>query len=97
MLLRVAADGAVTLEEADNFRGFSVGAAPGVPLARALDGIARLEGDTHAWVSPAALRRFAPQAGQPGWEKGFGKMLDYAASKGWTDAEGAVRAHIETI
>lgn len=97
MLLRVAADGTVTLEEADNFRRFSVGAAPGAPLARALDGIARLEGETHAWISPAGLRRLAPQAGQPEWEDGFGKMLAYAASKGWTDAEGAVRAHIETI
>jgi hypothetical protein len=97
MLVRVAADGAVTLEEADNFRGFSVGAAPGAPLASALAGLARLEGETHAWVSPAALRRLAPQAGQPDWEDGFGKMLAYAASKGWTDAEGAVRAHIETI
>jgi hypothetical protein len=97
MLVRVAADGAVTLEEADNFRRFSVGAAPGAPLARALEGIARLEGEAHAWVSPAALRRLAPQAAQPDWEEGFGQMLAYAASKGWTDAEGAVRAHIETI
>ncbi|MFC7555858.1 hypothetical protein ACFQU7_31985 [Pseudoroseomonas wenyumeiae] len=86
MLLRVAADGAVTLEEADNFRGFSVGAAPGVPLARALDGIARLEGDTHAWVT-------LPRCGAlpPGRAAGLGgrlgKMLAYAASKGWTDAE----------
>lgn len=97
MLVRVAADGAVTLEEADNFRRFSVAAAPDAPLSSALDGIARLEGATHAWVSPSALRRLAPQAGQPEWEEGFGKMLAYAGSKGWTDAEGAVRAHIETI
>ncbi len=95
MLIRVAADGGVVLEGADDFKRFAISAAPGAPLASALMGIARLEGEGHAWVFPDALRRLAPQAGTPAWEEGFGKMLAFATSKGWVDAEGAVRAHIE--
>jgi hypothetical protein len=85
------------LEEADDFRRFSIGAAPGASLSAALDGLARLDGETHAWVFPATLRRLAPRGGMPAWEEGFGEMLAYATSKGWTDAEGAVRAHIAFI
>ena len=92
MRLRVAADGAVTLEEPDDFTRFAVLATPGATLA----GVARREGN-HAWVPPAALRRLAPHAGAPDWEQGFGRMLAYAGSKGWVDAEGAVRAHVEAI
>jgi hypothetical protein len=94
MRIRVGSDGAVALEDPDDFKRFDILAAPGAPLDRALQGIARVDG-AHAWVSPDALRRLAPQAGTPAWEDGFRKMLDYAGSKGWTDAQGAVRAHIE--
>ena len=95
MLIRVASDGQVSLEGADDFKRFSIGAAADAPLATALRGIARLEGEGHAWVSPDGLRRLTPLAGTPAWEEGFGKMLAYATSKGWTDESGAVRAHIE--
>lgn len=88
-------DGAVALAGADDFRRLAIAAAPGTPLAAAMKGLARLEGEAHAWVSPARLRRVAPQAGQPLWEDGFGKVLAYAVGKGWIDAYGAVRAHIE--
>ncbi len=94
MRLRVAADGAVTLEEPAAFDRFAVLATPGAPPA-ALEGIARLEGG-HAWVSPAALRRLAPAAGTPDWDAGFARMLAYAGRQGWLDAAGAVRAHVET-
>jgi hypothetical protein len=92
MRLRVAADGTAMLEEPDDFTRFAVRAAPGV----ALDGIGRVEG-SHAWVPPATLRRLAPRAGTPEWDQGFGRMLAYAEGKGWVDAEGAVRAHVEVI
>ncbi|MCQ4159024.1 hypothetical protein NON00_03680 [Roseomonas sp. GC11] len=94
MRIRIGADGMVVLEEPGDFRRFGILAAPGAPLESALAGLARVEGQ-HAWVSPQALRRLAPQAGLPDWEEGFGAMLGYAGRKGWTDPTGAVRAHIE--
>jgi hypothetical protein len=95
VLIQLSGAGGVTLEAPEDFRRFAIAAPVGIDRAAALAGIARLEGEDHAWVSPAALRRLSPLTGDAGWEAGFTAMLDYAHSKGWTDAEGAVRAHIE--
>jgi hypothetical protein len=95
VLIRLSGTGGVTLEAPEDLRRFAIAAPAGIDRAASLSGIARMEGDDHAWVSPAALRRLSPLAGDAGWEAGFTAMLDYACSKGWTDADGAVRAHIE--
>ncbi len=71
------------------FRGVDDGLA-----ASALDatGLGSVDGD-HAWLSTAALR--AAGDGSVTWTTGFDGMLAYAASKGWTSADGTrVRAHI---
>ncbi|MGP0108959.1 MAG: hypothetical protein ACLPR9_08865 [Acidimicrobiales bacterium] len=73
-------------------------------LAEALSlhdaGTVDLTGDV--LVSPAAVRRLATEVAleegrplDPGWEAGFGGMLEYAAGKGWIADDGAVRAHVE--
>lgn len=65
-----------------------------VTAARALReaGFGTVDGD-HAWLAAAALR--AAGDGSPEWTAGFDAMLAYAASKGWSSADGArVRAHI---
>lgn len=89
MRLRIAADGAVTLEEAADVRRFSILRDPAAP---AVAGI-RLDGG-HGWVDPAALRGLSPHAGEPAWEAGLAGMLAFAAGKGWVDGTGAVRAHL---
>jgi hypothetical protein len=95
MRILVGPGGVVSLEDPDDFTRFAVVAASGVALPGGLPGIVR-DAD-HAWVSPEALRRLAPQSGTPDWEAGFARMLAYAASKSWVNAEGAIRAHIETV
>jgi hypothetical protein len=93
MLIRIATDGTVSLDSPDDFRAFAIAAPQGAVLA--LGELARLEGETHAWVSPAALQALTPRAQDPDWQAGFAAMRAYAARKGWSDDSGAIRAHIE--
>ncbi|WIX76522.1 hypothetical protein QRX50_34360 [Amycolatopsis carbonis] len=48
----------------------------------------------YAWLSVAWLRGEGP-SDDPQWTEAFGKMIAYAASKGWTDSQqDSVRAHL---
>lgn len=87
----------VTLEAPEDFKGFKVLATgEGAALADAVAPLGRLEGDDHAFVQPEALIELAgPLADDPDWRERFGAMVAYARGKGWTDASGAIRAHIE--
>lgn len=98
MEIRILQDLKTRLDDPDNFRDFKIvaetakdrlediGAALKESGAGAVDG-------AHAWISEAWLR--ANKSGSGAWEEGFGKMLDYAKSKGWLDADGRIRAHVE--
>lgn len=93
MIIAVELSGNVALEDQDNFRAFKVVcAAPIGECEKSLGSVGRLDGD-HLWVSSAWLE----SNGRPDeiWRTGLRKMIDYAASAGWTDDQGAVRAHIE--
>lgn len=51
----------------------------------------------HAWIDQELLR---PAGGRPDsaqLEEKFAGMVGYAASRGWVDEGGRVRAHIEII
>ena len=97
MIVRVDADGTVRLLEAGDLRRFSI-AMPDTDAARTvLAGVARLDGADHAWVAPARLQSLARNLAEPlppGWDEQFDAMVAYAAGKGWTDADGALRGHI---
>lgn len=93
MLLRIGADGAAVLEEAGEFTRFAVALHPAAP-AGALAAVARRDG-AHAWIAPETLRRLSPMGADAAWQTGFAAMLDFARSRGWVDAEGAIRAHVE--
>ncbi|MFI5611935.1 hypothetical protein [Amycolatopsis sp. NPDC051903] len=83
------------LVEADDLTSLSVERRGGADV----DAVLRAAGagtvaDEHAWLSIAWLRARGP-AGDAEWPAGFAKMIHYAASKGWADAEHkTVRAHI---
>ncbi len=69
--------------------------------AMAAHGSAWIEGDD-ARVTPDALRALAVRAAEedgctpgPEWDEDFAAMLESAASSGWIDDDGAVRAHVE--
>jgi hypothetical protein len=62
------------------------------------DGLAHPDGrgGDHAWLDIAELVRRAEPDSAPDWRSKFDAMIDYAASKGWTDAgRSVVRAHVE--
>lgn len=98
MIVQMDRAGAVSLAEADDFKGFKLVIA-GDPAGWAsrqagFGDLARLESDKHAWVSEAGLRALGPQ--NPEWQGNLTRMIDYARSKGWTEpGTGAIRGHIE--
>jgi sugar phosphate isomerase/epimerase len=52
----------------------------------------------HVWVAPETIRGLAgDRASDPAWREALEEMLAFAASRGWTDAEGRVRAHVEAV
>jgi hypothetical protein len=86
-----------TLEDARNFKQFHVTAPDddqdALEEALAVSGVGRVDGD-HVWVDRSWLEAQGPA--DPEWREGLAGMLGYAASKGWTSADGrAVRAHVE--
>ncbi|XPP26992.1 MAG: hypothetical protein ACNYNX_02080 [Leucobacter sp.] len=53
-------------------------------------------GSSHLWIRPEDIVALVGELGSdPQWSEQFAGMIAYAASKGWTDESGAVRAHIE--
>lgn len=106
MFVLVTAGGGsqATVQDAGNlkqlhveFRGVS-DAAGSVALTAA--GLGSADAD-HAWLDVSALRAAgedsmrAADGGDAGWVAQFDAMVAYAASNGWTDADGSrVRAHI---
>jgi hypothetical protein len=58
--------------------------------------------DGDVLVPTATVRRLAVDAARekgssldPDWESEFSGMIRYAATKGWTSEDGALRAHVE--
>ena len=98
MLIRIGKDGTAALEDPADFRRFSIrfdaGARGCAPADAALARLARPDGDV-AWVMPDALAAMAPQAAEPAWQQGFAGMVAFARSRGWVDAAGRIRAHVE--
>ena len=93
MIVQVGADGTVRLLEPGDLRRFSI-AMPDTDAARAvLATVARPDGRDHAWIAPDQVRALAGPV-PPGWDEQFAATVAYAAGKGWTDADGALRAHI---
>lgn len=98
----VLAPGAVPkLEEASDFRRFSIElagdqpAAQGQALAALLAPVADLDETGHGWVRPDAVRALTPLSGNADWQDGFAAMIGFAARHGWIDAQGRIRAHVE--
>jgi hypothetical protein len=88
----------IELREPDEFTRFSVALVGTGDLAQVVQrsGLGRLHEDgEHMVVDPVALRALAGPAADERWDEGFAGMCAYAAGKGWVEADGGVRAHIE--
>jgi hypothetical protein len=87
------------LVEADDFKHFSVvvhAHADAETLRRAVGALGRSDGDSFVFVDPNALVRLpGALAHDPEWHTSLDGMLEFARSKGWVDASGMVRAHVQ--
>ncbi|HSZ37249.1 MAG TPA: hypothetical protein VK773_09175 [Acidimicrobiales bacterium] len=88
----------VLLQDPADFTRFSVATEGDGDLAEVMrqSGLGRLKDDgEHVVVDPVALRALAGPAATGGWEDGFAGMCEYAAGRGWIEADGGIVAHIE--
>jgi hypothetical protein len=98
MLVHVATDNTVSLQDAENFRAFKLvieGGDGRLEAARAaLAGVAELPDNATAWVSASALR--AMRADDAAWQASLAAMVEKARPHGWVHPDtGAIRAHVE--
>lgn len=88
--------GAITLCEPSVFNRLDVLVDPQSPerLEQAIARIGSRDGADHVRLSPSVLRFLSSHAGSAEWDVKFDAMISYAASKGWLDEQGRVRAHL---
>lgn len=88
--------GAITLLEPLVFNRLDVLVDPQPPeqLELAIARVGSRDGANHVWLSPSVLRFLSSEAGSAEWDAKFDGMIRYAASKGWLDEQGRVRAHL---
>jgi hypothetical protein len=97
MYIQIAADGSLTLEDADNMKAFSIKEAVTGQSVLALVNIALPAEDNHYWVDANAVIQLSSQGGDPQWIKGFWGMLKMVEPYGYSDMEkGRVKAHVES-
>lgn len=94
MIVRIAADGAVSLDDAADCKRLHVEAADAAGAGAALEaaGAGRPLDDEHVLLEVDWLAHQSAGVADP---DAFGGMVAYATSKGWTTPDGsAVRAHL---
>ncbi|GAA5231978.1 flavin reductase family protein [Verticiella sediminum] len=96
MRVHLTSAGTITMRDAADFRRLDVlvDPQPCERLEQAIARIGRREGEDHVRLAAPVLRFLSGKAGDPEWESGFARMVEYAAKAGWVDAEGGIRAHI---
>ena len=89
MRIHLTSSGNVAMRDPTDFRRLDVlvDAQSEDRLARSVARIGRRGDDRHVWIASAVLRFLSHHAGEPLWETGFGKMLEFAAKAGWVDEQ----------
>jgi hypothetical protein len=101
MIIRIiAANQAIELEDAANFRAFAVRIEgrfddPAI-LAELLGRVALSSDRDHAWISEQVLREWSSLASESWWQDGLSKMIAAVQPFGWINqVNHSIRAHIE--
>lgn len=81
------------LEDANEFRKLEFRWTLDAPIKADDIALAGLLDDKHVWLDPNWLRTQGAIYG-PGWQVAFDEMAAFARTKGWTNPEGFLRAHI---
>jgi len=96
MYIRIAANGELSLQDSDNFRGFAiVRADASAPLAR-LAQLGSAAGADHYWLDADAVLELSGRQLDPAWVRDFRAMLASVAPYGYFDmSNNRVKAHVE--
>ena len=100
MIIRIAENKTVLLDEPENFKAFKVAvAAPATEFAAVSDAnpqVVRFDDPATAWVSVAALRNWEGLRDAPAWQEGLTAMIEKARPYGWIAEDGqSIKAHVE--
>jgi hypothetical protein len=97
MIVDHSSSGELSLLEADDFKGFMLRLRSTGPARPDIRGIAFFD-DDNVLVDIAVVKSLAGARATEAWTRDFGRMVDYAATKGWVDtATNALRAHVERV
>ena len=96
MRIHLSNTGAVRLSDASDFGRLDVlvDPQPSDMLERAIQRLGWREDAQHIRVAPSVLRFMSGHGGDPQWEAGFARMLNYAQQHGWVNAQGDLRVHV---
>lgn len=99
MRVHITNAGVITLSEPSVFNRLDVLVDPQSQerLEQAVARIGSRDGADHVRLSPSVLRFLSSEAGSAEWDAKFDGMISYAASKGWLDDQGRVRAHLTFV
>jgi hypothetical protein len=100
MYVLIAEDGSLSVEDADNFRGFSIVEIKGCPeagtAASALKNISEPAEDSHFWIDATEVVNFSGRADNSAWVDQFWEMLAKSEPYGYSDMQNKrVKAHVE--
>ncbi len=100
MILRIAADLALTLEQSSDFKRFKIEVnrreADLVEVANRNQDVLRFQDEKTAWVNATAFSAFGGLSDDPEWRESFSAMLDHCKKMGWLSDDGReFRSHVE--
>lgn len=97
MIIEYVPGKGLALVEADDFKSFKLRLRDTPERRPVLPGIAFVD-DVNVLIDIEAATRLPGASDTDAWRSGFGKMVVYAATKGWIDAAtNSIRAHVERI
>tara|TARA_Y100000588_G_scaffold16188_1_gene17104 strand:+ start:204 stop:539 length:336 start_codon:yes stop_codon:yes gene_type:complete len=96
MQVKIAEDGTLALEDADNFKAFSIVEAVAGTAAGALGDRATAAEDNHYWLDAQAVIDLSGRGDDDAWCNGFWAMLKAVEKYGYSDLSAKrVKAHVE--
>lgn len=99
MYVQISAEGILSLQDADNFKGFSIKEADSNQgsAANALTAIGEPAESNHYWLDAESVVALSPRKDDQSWVDAFWDMLRKAEPYGFSDLESKrVKAHVET-
>jgi hypothetical protein len=96
MYIRVAADGALSLQDSDNLHAFAIREDKPGTAATSLAQIGSATDDGHYWLDAAAVLELSGREQDQTWVSAYWSMLASVAVYGYYDeAKKRVKAHVE--